>query len=142
MFVIITFKRDNLEPRILHDLPHIHKTYPVLKHCIRQIDNDNGMYYLKDDGGEIVAQCHFEVDDNEIRFALFDGKWKKDLQKMLTFYLAEEVGEKAYINTEKMNLYYDLENFYLIEKDKIFKIGSDYESIITVEKYHIPLEIR
>lgn len=142
MFVTVTFTTGNLEAKILHNLPHVHKTYPVLKHCIRQIDDNNGMYYLKNDEGEIVAQCHFEVDDNEIRFALFDGKLKKDLQKMLMFRLAEEIGEKAYITTERMKLFYDLDNFFLIEKDGSYKIGMDYESIITVEKYHIPLEIR
>jgi hypothetical protein len=142
MFLTITFTKENLEARILHNLPHVHKTFPVLKHCIRQIDSDSGMYYLKNDNGEVVAECHFQVDSNQISFTLFAGKWKKDLQKMFMFYLAEELVEKAYINTEKAKLFYDLDNFYLIEKDRSYKIGMDYESIIPVDIKHIPLEIR
>lgn len=142
MFATITFTKDDLEGRILHNLPHVHKTYPVLKHCIRQIDENSQMYYLRNDDGETVAQCHYQIDGNQLSFTLFDGKWKKDLQKMFMFYLVEELAEKAYIVTEKMNLFYDLENFFLMEKDKSFKIGTDYESIIPVDIKHIPLEIR
>ena len=142
MFVTVTFPVGNLESKILHNLPHIHKTFPVLKHCIRQIDNDSGMYYLRNDDGEIVAECHFETSNDQICFTLFNGKWKKDLQKMFMFRLAEEIGEKAYITTERMNLFFDLDNFFLMEKNKRFKIGTDYESIIPVNNYHIPLEIR
>jgi hypothetical protein len=142
MFITITFTKDNLEARILHNLPHVHKTFPVLKHCIRQIDENSQMYYLRNDAGEIVAECHYQIDENQLSFTLFNGKWKKDLQKMFTFLLVEEIGEKAYIATEKMNLFYDFDNFFLMEKDKSFKIGTDYESIITVDSYHIPLEIR
>lgn len=126
----------------MHNLPHIHKTYPVLKHCIRQIDDNSGMYYLRNDAGEIMAECHFEVGDDQVCFTLFAGKLKNELQKMFTFLLAEEIGEKAHITTDKMVLFFDLDNFFLREKDKSFKIGTDYESIISVEKYHIPLEIR
>lgn len=89
-----------------------------------------------------MAECHFEVSDDQIAFTLFGGELKKDLQKMFTFLLVEEIGEKAYITTEKMVLFFDLDNFFLREKDKSFKIGTDYESIITVDNYHIPLEIR
>jgi|GEM_PF-4008871 len=145
MFVTITFPKanENLEGRIRHNLPHAHKTFPVLKHCIRQIDENSHMYYLRNDNAEGVAQCHFEIDGNQLSFTLFAGKWKKELQKMLKFYLAEELSEKAYINTEKENLYYDLEDFFLMEKDgKNYKIGTDYESIIPVDIKHIPLEIR
>lgn len=142
MFVTIAFTRGGLEGKILHNLPHAHKTFPVLKHCIRQIDDNSGMYYLRNNEGEVVAECHFEVSDDQVSFTLFAGKWKKDLQKMFTFCLAEEIGEKAYINTEKAKLFYDLDNFYLIEKDRSYKIGMDYESIIPVDIKHIPLEIR
>ncbi len=145
MFIAITFPNanENIEGRILHNLPHAHKTFPVLKHCIRQIDDDNGMYYLKNDDGEIMAQCHFQIDGNQLSFTLFGGKWKKDLQKMLMFYLVEELAEKAYITNEKANLYYDLDNFFLMEKNgKKYQIGRDYESIISVDIKHIPLEIR
>jgi len=142
MFVIITFTKEDLEGRILHNLPHIHKNFPILKHCIRQIDENSGMYYLRNDEGETVAECHFEINGNQLSFTLFVGKWQEDLQKMFIFRLVEELGEKAYITTEKMKLFYDLENFFLIEKDKSFKIGTDYESIISVEEYHIPVEIR
>jgi len=143
MFVTVTFPIGNLEAKILHNLPHIHKNYPILKHCIRQIDDNSGMYYLRNDDGEISAQCHFQIDGNQLSFTLFDGKWKKDLQKMFMFRLAEEIGEKAYIATERMNLFFDLDNFFLVEKDgRKYQIGTDYESIIPVEKYHIPLEIR
>ncbi len=128
--------------RISHNLFNVHKAFPVLKHCIRQIDENSGMYYLRNDAGEIMAECHFEVSDDQIAFTLFDGKLKNDLQKMFMFRLAEEIGEKAHITTEKMVLFFDLDNFFLREKDKSFKIGTDYESIIPVEKYHIPLEIR
>lgn len=142
MFVTIAFTRGGLEGRILHNLPHVHKTFPVLRHCIRQIDENSQMYYLRNDAGEIVAECHFDVSDDQIAFTLFAGKWKKELQKMFTFLLVEGIGEKAHITTEKMVLFFDLDNFFLREKDKSFKIGTDYESIITVDNYHIPLEIR
>lgn len=146
MFITMTFPNanENLEGRILHNLPHVNKTFPVLKHCIRKIDPDSQMYYLRNDKGETVAECHFEIDGNQLSFTLFSGKWKKELQKMLKFYLAEELSEKAYITTKEANLYYDLENFFLLmEKDgKNYKIGTDYESIIPVDIKHIPLEIR
>jgi len=142
MFVTIAFTKEDLEGRILHNLPHIHKTFPVLKHCIRQIDPDSQMYYLRNDAGETVAECHYQIDGNQLSFTLFNGKWKKDLHKMLMFYLVEELAEKAYITTEKINLFYDFDNFFLMENDKSFKIGTDYESIIPVDIKHIPLEIR
>lgn len=142
MLVIITFTKNNLEGRILHNLPHIHKTFPILRHYIREIDGNSGMYYLRSDDGENVTQCHFEISDSQLSFTLFDGKLKKELQKMLIFRLVEKLAEKAYIVTEKMNLFYDLKNFFLIEKDKSYKIGTDYESIIPVDIKHIPLEIR
>ena len=144
MFLTITFPNanENLEARIRHNLPHVHKTFPVLKHCIRQIDENSQMYFLRNDAGEAVAECHFQIDGNQLSFTLFDGEWKKDLQKMLLFYFVEELAEKAYIATEKAKLYYDLDNFFLIEKDRTYKIGTDYESIIPVDIKHIPLEIR
>jgi hypothetical protein len=142
MFVTIVFTRGGLEGRISHNLINVHKAFPVLKHCIRQIDENSGMYYLRNNEGKAVAECHFEVSDDQIAFTLFAGKLKDDLQKMFTFLLVEEIGEKAHITTDKMVLFFDLDNFFLREKDKSFKIGTDYESIISVEKYHIPLEIR
>ena len=142
MFITITFTKEDLAGRIRHNLPHVHKTFPVLKHLIREINEDSGMYYLRNDNGEVMAECHFEINGNQISFTLFEGKLKKDLQKMLRFYLTEELAEKAYVTTEEMNLFYDLENFFLMEGDKRFKIGSDYESIILVDIKHIPLEIR
>lgn len=142
MFVTITFTKNDLEARIIHNLPHIHKTYPVLKHCIRQIDEDSGMYYLRNDEGKVMAECHFQIDGNQLSLTLFKGDEKERLQKMMMFYLVEELAEKAYITTEKMSLFYDLDNFFLMEKDKSFKIGADYESIIPVDIKHIPLEIR
>lgn len=145
MFITITFPNanENIGGRILHNLPHVHKIFPVLKHCIRQIDENSGMYYLRDNNGEVVAECHFEISGNQLTFTLFGGKWKKDLQRMLIFYLTEELAEKAYIDTEKASFFYDLDNFFLKEKDgRKYQIGTDYESIIPVDIKHIPLEIR
>ncbi len=144
MFLTITFPNanENLEARIQHNLPHAHKQFPVLKHCIRQINPDSQTYYLKNDNGETVAECHFQIDGNQLSFTLFKGKWKKDLQKMLKFHLVEDLAEKARIHCEDSELYYDLDNFFLVEKDRNFKIGTDYESIIAVDIKHIPLEIR
>ena len=142
MFVTIVFTRGGLENKIRHNLPHANKSFPVLKHCKREIDENSGMYYLKNDEGKIMAECHFEVDDDQVGFTLFAGEWKNDLQKMLTFYLAEGICEKAYITTDKVKMFYDLDNFFLMEEGGNYKIGMDYESIIAVDIKHIPLEIR
>lgn len=145
MLLTITFPNanENLEARVRHNLPHVNKTFPVLKHCIRQIDENSDMYFLRNDAGEVVAECHFEFNSNQLSFTLFNGKLESDLQKMLMFRLVEELAEKAYINTEKAKLFYDLECFFLYEDDgKKYKIGTDYESIIPVDIKHIPLEIR
>lgn len=142
MFLTITFIREGLEGRILNNLLHVHKNYPVLRQYIREIDENSGMYYLRNDEGKVMAECHYETDGNQLSFSLFKGSLKKDLQKMLTFNLVRELYEKVYISTEKMNLFYDLDNFFLIEKEGSYKIGTDDESIIVVEKYHLPLEIR
>lgn len=141
MFLTITFEREGLEGRIMNNLPHVHKNHPVFKHCTREIDENSGMYFLRDEG-KVMAECHYEISGNQLDFSLFKGSLKKDLQKMLMFALVRELSEKVYIASEKMNLYYDFENFFLIEADGSYMIGSDDESIIPVEKYHIPLEIR
>ena len=145
MLLIITFPNanENLEGRVRHNLPHVNKTFPVLKHCIRQIDDASGMYYLRNDAGEVVAECHFEFNGNQLSLTLFNGELKNDLQKMMKFRLVEELAEKAYIDTENAHFFYDLENFFLYEDDgSKYKIGTDYESIIPVDIKHIPLEIR
>lgn len=145
MFLLIQYPNanDNFPNRALHNLPHVHKNFPILKHCIRNIDYGLGVYKLINNEGEIVAQCNFQIDSNQLSFTLFEGKLKKELQKMLAFYLTEELAEKAFITNEKANLYYDLDNFYLTEKNgKKYLIGTDYESIISVDIKHIPVEIR
>lgn len=142
MMTVITFTREVSSERVLHNLSNIHKTYTPLRRYIRDLNRGSGMYSLKNDAGEIVAECHVDVFESQVSFTLFKGELKKELQKMIVFRLVEEMSEKGYVSTEKMNLYYDLDNFFLIEKEAIFKIGLDYETILPVEIGHIPVEIR
>ncbi len=142
MFVAISFTRDDLKGRIEHCLPHAHKVFPVLKRCLRDIDEKNGTYSLKDDSGKIVAQCRFGIDGNRLDFTVFDGELKYELRKMLMYSFLEDLGEKAYISTEDDALYYDADIFYMVRKDGVYKVGTDYESLVRVERYHLPVEIR
>lgn len=132
------------EGRLLMNLRHVKKECPVLRHYISEITEDK--YLLKDEQGNIVAEFdYFILDDNRtIKFENFRGKFQEEIKKMLMFNFVEMNAEKSFLfeKIKKIKIYYSLEDFWLIEKKKVFKIGIDHEKIIEVEQYHIPTELR
>jgi hypothetical protein len=130
--------------RLSMNLRHVKKECPVLRHYACEITDDK--YLLKDEQGNIVCEFdYFILDDNKtIKFENFRGQFQSEIEKMLMFKFVEMNAEKTFVfeKVKKMKLYYSLEDFWLIEKKKVYKLGTDYEKIIEVELYHVPEELR
>ncbi len=116
----------------------------MLRHFISQVTDDR--YYFKDEKGNIVAEIEFIIveDAQAIKFQDFRGKYKEDVERMISFRLIEEIGEKAFIfnKEKKYKVYFSLDEFFLIEKKGVYKIGLDYNKLMKVEGYRIPRELK
>ena len=103
-------------------------------------------YLMKNDDGKVIVEFSYLVDEetNVIHFDKFKGDKKAEIEKMLIFDFPEETGEKcfAYNHEKKWKLYFSLSEWFLIEKNKVFKVGPDREKLMEMELYRIPLEAR
>lgn len=150
MTITIQFVNEEIgREKILHALRNVKKKHPIFKHLISKVETKDGhlsKYGVKDDEGRAIAECNFEIRENEISFFKLKGEKKlkrdEELEKMLCFHFPEEIDEKAFVSNGKVNTFYDMASFYLIGKDKTYIIHTDWETLMEVEKYRLPLEIR
>lgn len=130
--------------KMKHNLRHLKKNVPVLRHYISELTEDK--YYLKDDNGNAVSELSYFIleEKQAITFSDFQGKHKEEVEEMLNFRFPEEVGEKAFIHNreKKTKIYFSLEEFFLIEKEGVYKIGLDNNKLMKVEGYRIPRELK
>jgi hypothetical protein len=129
--------------RLEHCLKNVKKIVPSLRGYLFEVLEDK--YLIKDEDGSVLAEFKYFVDEstNVICFDSFKGKFKDELEKMLVFDFAEEVGLKGFVfnKQKKWKMYFDGE-WFLIEKSGVYKIGLDREKLMKVDGYRIPLEVR
>ncbi len=144
MEILVEFVRPVSREKILHNLRNVKKCFPMLRHFISQVTDDR--YYLKDEKGNIVAEIEFIIveDAQAVKFQDFRGKYKEDVERMISFRLIEEIGEKAFIfnKEKKYRIYFSLDGFFLLERNKIYKIGLDYEKIVAISLGQVPRELK
>jgi hypothetical protein len=130
--------------KMRHNLRHLKKNMPVLRHYISEVTEDR--YYLKDEKGNAVAELKYFIlgEKQAISFSDFRGKHQSEIEKMLSFRFVEEVGEKAFIHNmeKKSKMYFDLSEYFLIEKDGVYKVGLDCDKLIAIESYRVPRELK
>lgn len=146
MNIIIQFVSPVSEGRFLANLRNVKKNCSMLRHYVAEVVEDKNKFYLSDQNGNAVSEFdyYFLEEKQAIRFENFRGKYKEEIEKMLSFRLVEEIGEKAFVcdKEKKMKLFFDLDEFFLIEKKGVYKIGTDYERIIKIESYRVPREVK
>ena len=146
MRIIIKFVNPVRKEKVLHNLRNVKKITPILKNYIPQIHNYK--FSLLDENQKEVCSCKllFPEEGNIFLFSGFSGDYQKEFEKMLTQTLIEEIGEKAFIRTfigeKKVELYYDLDDFFVASKGKIYQLGSDGEKLLEIEAGRVPREIK
>ena len=144
MQIIIQFVHPILKEKIMLNLRNVKKITPNLKQYMPKITDEN--FQLLDEESKKVVEfdVFFVEETHAVSFENFKGKLNEDVRKMLMFQLVEMIGEKAFVfeKQKKIKFYFGLDNFFLIEKGKYFKLGMDYEKLIETELYHVPLEAR
>jgi len=130
--------------RMLHNLRNVKKIVPILKSHLFEIIDEK--YLVKDDEGKVISEFKYLIDEetHAIHFDKFKGKLKEEIEKMLTFDFPEEVGEKCLVfdYEKKRKMYFSLSEWFLMEKNKTYKVCLDRQKLVEVELYHIPLEAR
>ena len=141
--VLIQFLREVNEEKMLHNLRNIKKGYPHFRDNVSRITNLESMpeYILEDVEGKMTASCKFEIHDCSVHF--FDFKGDQELKFMLHTNLVEDIGEKCFSTKDKdVSLFFDLDDFYLSENGKYYKLARDGNRLIRVEGYHVPNELK
>ncbi|MFZ2226485.1 MAG: hypothetical protein WA064_03445 [Candidatus Moraniibacteriota bacterium] len=140
MKINVQFTQPVSAEKMRHNLRHLKKNIAVLRHYIAEVTEDK--FYLKDEKGNAVAELNYFIleEKQAISFSDFRGKHQSEIEQMLSFRFAEEVGEKAFIHNleKKTRIYFDLAEYFLIEKGKVYKIGLDCDKLIEIESYRVP----
>lgn len=144
MKIIIQFVRDVPEGRLLLSLKNVKKRNPAFREHLFEIKE--GEYLLKSEEGKVEAKFNylFDKENHLVDFDGLKGILKDEIERMLVFDFPEKVREKCFVyNKEKdWKLYYDMSEWFLIEKKRFFKVGRDREKLIETELGHIPKEIK
>lgn len=144
MKITIQFTREVSKEKMLHNLRSVKKIIPRLRSYAFEIDEHE--YVFKDEKWKAVCEFGYSIDEEThvIHFNDFKGGLKEEVEKMLVFDFPEEVGEKCFVfnQEKKWKMYFSLSEWFLIEKNKVFKIGPDREKLMEIELYRVPLEAR
>lgn len=144
MKITIQFVEAVSKEKMLHNLRNVKKIIPGLRSYPFEITEEK--YLIKNEEGRIIAEWRHFVDEKThvISFDKFKGELKEEIEKMLIFDFPEEVGEKCFVfnQEKKWKMYFSINEWFLIEKNKVFKIGPDREKLIEIELYHVPIEAR
>ena len=140
MKINVQFTQPVSAEKMRHNLRHLKKNIAVLRHYIAEVTEDK--FYLKDEKGNAVSELKYFIleEKQAISFSDFRGKHQGEIEQMLSFRFAEEVGEKAFIHNleKKTRIYFDLNEYFLIEKGKVYKIGLDCDKLMEIESYRVP----
>jgi hypothetical protein len=144
MKIIIQFVEAVSKEKMLHNLRNVKKIIPSLRSYPFEITDEK--YLVKNDEGKVFVEWRYFVDEKThvISFDKFKGELKDEVEEMLIFDFPEEMGEKCFVfnQEKKWKMYFSINEWFLIEKNKVFKIGADREKLMEMEKYRIPLETR
>jgi len=140
MKINVQFTQPVSAEKMRHNLRHLKKSIAVLRHYIAEVTEDK--FYLKDEKGNAATELKYFIleEKQAISFSDFQGKHQSEIEGMLSFRFPEEVGEKAFIHNleKKTKIYFDLMEYFLIEKDRVYKIGLDCDKLIEIESYRVP----
>ena len=139
----VEFKTLVSAEKMKHNLRHLKKSIPVLRHYISELTEDK-YCLMTDDRKNNIAELKYEIKGDTICFSDFQGKHQCEIEEMLTFRFTESIGERAYIYNldKKMIIYFDLDEYFLVEKDRVYKIGTDNQKIIEIGQNRVPRELR
>ena len=144
MKIIIEFLEPIRKEKFLQNLRQVKKNCQILRHYISEVTDDK--YYLTDQSGNAVFEMDyfFSEEDRAVSFEGFRGKHAEEVKEMLMFKLVENIGSKAFIgeSEKKIKMFYDMDNFYLIEKKGIFLVANDNDRLIAIEPHRLPKELR
>jgi|GEM_PF-2216163 len=144
MKIIIEFLEPIRKEKFLQNLRNVKKNCQVVRHYISEVKD--GKYYLTDQSGNAVFEMDyfFSEEERAVSFEGFRGKHTEEVKEMLMFKLVDEIGIKAFIGEKekKIKMFYDMDNFYLIEKKGIFKVANDNDRLIAIEPHRLPKELK
>lgn len=142
------FYRATTKERFLRNLAFAKKGnqyYQAFTHSIETADGGSTDFLLVDSEGKIVLRLRFDFYPDGVVYAECEDGNPSELESLLVFDLLEHIDEKAFVRFIDTKFFYDDGEFFVIQDGPnrvVRKILSDRNSLVELELYHIPLEIR
>jgi hypothetical protein len=142
------FYRSMSQGRFLHNLKLAKKTHQYFRqflHTIEVCEDGSQLFMLQDSEGSSVLNLHLDFPSEDRVIAECEETNFEALETLLVFDLLESLDEKALVRFIDTKFFYSDGEFFVVQdgpNPKTYKLSSDRETLLEVERYHIPLEIR